>query len=88
VKKCINATFSERGSDGKFPVRLVNGSNMDVINEVFGAPSTTAVPPPSAGYTYLSVSQTPLDVSIAWYYNPGRSNLAALLVQLTFQPIK
>jgi hypothetical protein len=72
VGKCITATFAERGSDGKFPVRLVDGSNMDVINEVFGAPSTTIVPPPSAGYTYLPVSQTPLDVSIAWYYNPGR----------------
>ncbi len=33
-------TFTQRGSDGKFPVRLVDGSNADVINEVFDAPST------------------------------------------------
>ena len=42
-------TFTQRGSDGKFLVCLVHGSNADVINEVFDAPSTTAVPPSIAG---------------------------------------
>lgn len=70
--KFITATFALQDSDGKFPVRLVDGSNMNVINEAFGAPSSTAIPPPSTGYTYLPVSQTPVNVSIAWYHNPGR----------------
>ena len=70
MKNCI--TFTERGSDGQFPVRIGNESNMDVINEVFGALSTTAITPPSTGYTYLPVEQTPLDVRIAYYYNPHR----------------
>lgn len=70
TKKPVTAMFAERDSNGKFPVRLMDGSK--VINEAFGAPSSTSVPPPSAGYQYLPVTQTPIDVSIAWYYNPGR----------------
>jgi len=70
LDKPVTATFADLDSKGKFPVRLVVGSK--VINEAFGAPGSTSVPPPSTGYTYLSVTHTPTDVSIAWYYTPGR----------------
>ena len=66
----LTATFGDRDGEGKFPVRLVDG--IKVINEAYGAPCSTSVPPPSTGYSYLPFPQAPIEVSIAWYYNPGR----------------
>uniref|UniRef100_A0A0P6EK20 Tudor domain-containing protein n=1 Tax=Daphnia magna TaxID=35525 RepID=A0A0P6EK20_9CRUS len=73
MKKTLTATFTACDSEGKYPIRLVdeNESVKIVINDLFGA-TTTSVPPPSVGYTYLPVPDTPIDVNVAWYHNPGR----------------
>lgn len=73
MNKTLSATFADRDSEGKFPVRLVNEIEMTVINDFLGSSTNSmSVSLPSAGYTYLPVSKTAVDVSIAWYYNPGR----------------
>ncbi|KAI9557952.1 hypothetical protein GHT06_014704 [Daphnia sinensis] len=73
MNKNLTATFAACDSEGKYPIHLVdeNASVKIVINDLFGT-TTTCVSPPSEGYTYLPVPETPIDVNVAWYHNPGR----------------
>ena len=74
MNKALNANFADQDSEGKFPLRLVNKIEMTSINNFLcSLKNSTSVSVPSVGYSFLPLSKTAVDVSIAWYYyNPGR----------------
>jgi hypothetical protein len=73
MNKALNANFADQDSEGKFPLRLVNKIEMTSINNFLcSLKNSTSVSLPSVGYSFLPLSKTAVDVSIAWYYNPGR----------------
>lgn len=72
--KSLTATFASHRVNDKYPVQLAEnrpGSPL-VINELFGALTRTAVPPPHTGYSNLPIHSTPIEVNVAWFYNAER----------------
>ncbi|EFX87066.1 hypothetical protein DAPPUDRAFT_312582 [Daphnia pulex] len=78
MTKLFSATFTLRDSEGKYPVRLVEETKKAniAINEEFGAPNFTNIPPPSSGYTSRSVPDKPISVVVSCCVNPFRFYLS------------
>ena len=71
--KHVTATFTQRTSDGKYRVRLTSsddyGGNVQVLNELYGAPSTVDVPQPKVGCVPFELPSTNVNVTVAWIYH-------------------
>jgi Tudor domain len=80
MSKHVTATFTQRTSDGKYRVRLTHsdddGGNVQVLNELYGAPSTINVPQPKDGCVPFELPSTNVNVAVAWFYHSCKLYLA------------
>ena len=80
MSKHLSATFTQRAAGGKYRVRLTHsdddGGNVQVLNELYGAPSTIDVPQPKDGCVPFDLPSTNVNVTVAWFYHSCRFYLA------------
>ena len=85
TSKRLTGTFASQRNGDKFSVRLVEDCG-SVINDAF----KSVVPSPEGtDFTTLPISNRPIDVNVAWFYNVGRfflcpTDISAYQVLLEF----
>jgi len=80
MSKHQTATVTQGASDGKYRVRLTysddDGGNVEVLIELYGAPSTVDVPQPEDGCVPFQLPSTNVNVTVVWFYHSCRFYLA------------